>query len=451
MRLLSLEELTTPDQRSLAFTPWGLSTMGLMKPELAAEFEQQSVASCELNPAVVEGTRNSFERLRTLHSYGILCYEAYTVARDLAWLVLEQAFRERFVSYYSGSIPMVNAKTDTENTITVSDFDQVFRAVNRGGSHSKGWKVRLLSTGEEIDFRGSLADLQKWARREGLLHGQRNKQWEVLQRDMRNSVAHPRYHVGMPSDSARTIHDVAEVINRLWGQATPGGRLYPAPLDREILVIGWTNGEFGLELIQMRGDQLPQFAKDGEWTFLVIRGVPDEEELWDFDTLFERTAFPCDLLCGPVTKDDALAWLAENDPVGDTVQYLDRLFALRIHEGRVSLPVRPDVVFELPSAWRAGEWRVVLADFPNDAFAHVRHIKDGVVCGDPSTTTRPLKNGVFVTAPPIPKCAVQDLLRGDWQSVVAQLGEQFQISGTTQPSRVRVPSRWPVAPDVEAG
>jgi hypothetical protein len=104
-----------------------------------------------------------------------------------------------------------------------------------------------------------------------------------------------------------------------------------------------------------------------------------------------------------------------------------------------------------PSAWRAGEWRVVLADFPNDAFAHVRHFKDGVVCGDASPTTRPLKNDVFVTSPPIPKCPVEDLLEGDWRSVVDRLSDQFKIFPTTQPSRVRVPSRWPVASDVEAG
>jgi hypothetical protein len=31
----------------------------------------------------------SFERIRMLHGIGVLCYEAYTVAEDLAWLVLD--------------------------------------------------------------------------------------------------------------------------------------------------------------------------------------------------------------------------------------------------------------------------------------------------------------------------------------------------------------------------
>ena len=81
MEIKTLAELTRPDQRTLAFTPLGLSTMGLLRGEDAAEFQQQVIAHCDLSENVAEGTRNSFERLRTLHSYGVLCYEAYTVLR----------------------------------------------------------------------------------------------------------------------------------------------------------------------------------------------------------------------------------------------------------------------------------------------------------------------------------------------------------------------------------
>jgi hypothetical protein len=38
----------------------------------------------------------------------------------------------------------------------------------------------------------------------------------------------------MPADAARTISDLAEIINQFWGSATPGGRLYPAPIAWEI-------------------------------------------------------------------------------------------------------------------------------------------------------------------------------------------------------------------------
>ncbi|EQD38474.1 hypothetical protein B1A_17223, partial [mine drainage metagenome] len=156
---------------------------------------------------ITEGTRSSFERLRTLHSYGILCYEAYTVAHDFAWLVMEQAFRERFVAYFNCAIPFVDSKSGTEESITVQNFDEVYKAVTRGGSHAASkWKLKVRSTGGQMEFRGRFAHLLKWARQEGLLHGQRNKGQEDVYPWIRNRVAHPTYHLGMPVDSARTIH-----------------------------------------------------------------------------------------------------------------------------------------------------------------------------------------------------------------------------------------------------
>jgi hypothetical protein len=52
------EELTTPDQRTRAFTPLGLSTMGLLKRQDAADFQKQVIAHCDLANEVTEGTRN---------------------------------------------------------------------------------------------------------------------------------------------------------------------------------------------------------------------------------------------------------------------------------------------------------------------------------------------------------------------------------------------------------
>ncbi len=50
---------------------------------------------------------------------------------------------------------------------------------------------------------------------------------------MRNRVAHPeRYHLLSPLESARSLCDAAEIVNKLWGHDTPGGRLFPAPLQR---------------------------------------------------------------------------------------------------------------------------------------------------------------------------------------------------------------------------
>ena len=434
MNIRPLADLTTPDDRSLRFTPLGLSTGGTLKPEYAAEFQQKTIAIAELTAAVPEGTRNSFERLRTLHSYGVLCYDAFTIARDLASLVMEQAFRERFVTFFDGRVPLVKRKDGTEATLAVETFDAVYEAMTRDGRYAKGgWMLKLRSSGEPMEFRASLPDLQEWARREGLLYGQRNKRWEWVARRIRNFVAHPTYHLTGPPDSARAIRDLAEIINRLWGASTAGERLYPAPIARDVLVVGWTVDESGRpSLTLLRSEQLASLDRDGEWTFLVIRGVHGDEGLWDFDAQFERTVLPSELLWGPGDKVGASAWLEGNQADGDEVEYLDRLFALQVHGGKVYLPRRPELALALPTDRQAGEWRLVRADFPNDALAHVRHIKDGALC----------------TMQPPEGCPVEEVFVGDWHSMITMLAEKYEIEEPASLSYVRIPPRWPVAPDI---
>jgi hypothetical protein len=80
MEIRSFADLITPDERTLRFTPLGLSTAGTLKPEAAAEFQQLTIASADLIEAVPDSVRQSFERLRTCHSYGVLWYDAFTVA-----------------------------------------------------------------------------------------------------------------------------------------------------------------------------------------------------------------------------------------------------------------------------------------------------------------------------------------------------------------------------------
>jgi hypothetical protein len=452
-QIKTLTELITPDERTLRFTPLGFSTGGTLKPEYAAKFQQEVIASCELNPDVPEGTRNGFERLRTLHSYGILCYEAFTVADDLAWLVMEQALRERFVTYFNGTIPFVNTKTGVEDSITVQDFDGVYETVRRGGSHAaRAWHIKLRSTGELMEFRGSFSHLLKWARQEGLLHGQRNKALEPIYRRIRNRVAHPSYHLKMPPDSARTIHDLAEIINRLWGHPTPGGRLYPAPLDRQVLVVAWTDAEVGTTHMILRDYQLATFHEPGNWMCIVVRAIFEDEGVWEFDARFERTNLPTELLWGPGRPDEALAWMNEAKPEADATDYLDRLFSLRIHEDRASLAMRPETALALPAERRAGRWFIVRADFPNDAFVHVRHIKDGVTCGASDPVVRQLQPGVIATSPPIPHCAVEGVFEGEWDDMVRILASRFKVTEPATLSTVRVRPRFSlgVAPDVEA-
>lgn len=452
MKVKTVSELTTPDERTLRFTGMGFSIAGTLKPEDSAQFQQRVIAGANLQPDVPEGIQKSFERLRSLHSLGVLYYDAFTIAADLAWLVLEQAFRERFVTYFDGAVPLVNTKMKEEDTLRVQNFDEVYKAVNRGGKYAgDAWKLKVQATGKQLPFKGNLSHLQKWARQEGLLHGQRNKWLEPVYDRLRNSVAHPGYHLTMPPDSARTIHDLAEIINRLWGHTTPGGRLYPGPLPRQVLVVAWTDAEEGPHQTIFRDDQLGQFTDPGDWTCIIVRAVHEDEGLWAFDAQYERTNLPTELLWGPGPRDEALKWMNEAQPRGDTCNYLDRLFALRINEGKVSLARRPEVALALPPERRDGRWFVVRADYPNDAFAHVRHINNGVNCGDPNLTGRELKPGVVATSAPISSCAVEEVFAGKWEDMVAALGCDFNITEPATLTDVRVRSPFSmVAPDVEA-
>jgi hypothetical protein len=425
--------------------------MGTLHPDDAATFQQQVIAHCNLASEVTEGTRNGFERLRTLHSYGILCYEAFTVADDLAWLLLEQALRERFIAFFDGVIPLINAKTGEVRPLTSNHFEVVDSAFRSGGSHAKGrWQVPL-SSGSQVDFRGSMKQLLEWARREQLLEGQRNKRLEPIFVRMRNSVAHLHYHLAMPPDSARTICDLGEIINRLWGHSTSGGRLYPAPLERQVLIVAWTLGTSPAHTI-LRDYQLATFTDPGDWECIIVRAVFEDEGVWEFESQYERSHFPSEFLWGPGTREEALGWMNENQPEGDTATYLDRVFAVRIYDGRASLARRPEVAIALPPDRRSGRWLLLRADFPNYAFAHGRHVKDGVVCGDPNPSVQELQPGVIATSPPIPPCAVEELFDGTWEALAEVLRTRYDVEEPPSLPTARVLPRFTmgVAPDVEA-
>lgn len=56
MEIKTLKQLTTADKRSLAFTPSGPEhTMGLLRPEDAARFQQEVIAYCDVHESVPEG------------------------------------------------------------------------------------------------------------------------------------------------------------------------------------------------------------------------------------------------------------------------------------------------------------------------------------------------------------------------------------------------------------
>ena len=404
MIIKTLDELRQVDVRTLRFTPMGLGLGLQMRPEGAAEFQQQVVAQFEIAPQVAEGTRNSFEALRAAFAYGVFCYEIFTLVNDRALLVFEQALRDRFVEHHQGTVTFVDPRDSSQHPVGAVTYQQM-HDVLRG---NRRWRL-LLDDGQTMAFNGMLGDLRTWARRLGLLRGQRNRVIEQAIADLRNFAAHPDYHLTDPVDAARTLSDLAEIINHLWGVPTPGGRLYPAPIRREVVAVAWNVA--GTELRMALADGPPDAVDPEEpWRCAVVRAVFRPEQhisdpgLREFDARYEVTQYPADLLWGPGSITDAAAWYAEHQPQPDECDYLDRTFVVRVDGTDLYLPMRPTVAAALPAADRSGQWYAIRADHPNDAFHHVRNLHAQVGCA---------RNG------PCRNCRAETLSVGRYQQVVA--------------------------------
>jgi hypothetical protein len=370
MKIRSLAELTAADERSQRFTPWGLATGArILSAAGAARHIQQAIA-IEINPSVPETVRKSFERVRSVYTYGLFDYELFSAAADLALLHLQQAFAERFMAHYGPTIPFVSSKGQ-QKPLTASSYDDVHHALH-SGSHRKGeWYVpSLVKPGEKTLFRGSLNHFFAWARMEHLLHGQRSRRFDRVLPRLRNRAAHPTsYLLHMPTDAAPIIRDVIEIVNRLWGARTPGGRIFPAPTDRAVVAIGWDAA--GSSKIQQTVEQLAADDSHSDWTYLIVRAVEDDD-LWAYDSDAETTRYPVDYLWGPGSRSEALEWSWFHRETSDTVEYLDRWFAVRVNECRIDPPRNPRQFLGLPESNRSGRWYLIRADHPYDAFSHAR-------------------------------------------------------------------------------
>ncbi|OQR61992.1 hypothetical protein B6E66_21735 [Streptomyces maremycinicus] len=385
MEIRSLEELQTPDSTALVFNPYGLGAP--MPAEQSAEFLQRLVADCELASGVAEGTRREFARLQRLFAYGLLDYDIFTVLDDRALLVMEQALRERFVQWCAGAVTFEDANgLESPRTEAVRTYGDVLDAVKKLRRKSRPrqqqpvphWQLKIGST--LMDFNGMLAGLRAWARAAGLLRGQRTRGIEHAMSNLRNAVAHPSgYQRTIPVETARTLHDLTEFVNQLWGHPTPGGRLYPAPVERDVVVMAWN--ESG-NVYMANADALRDDTGSEGFRYLLIRSISRpgsryEDAYWSaFDTRFETTQFPAEYLWGPGSRSDALAWLDAEQPKGDTVDYLDRVFMLRDHDGQLYPPMHPEVAAGLTKEEQRGTWHTVRADFPQHAYTHIRGLND---------------------------------------------------------------------------
>ncbi|MFI1890257.1 hypothetical protein [Streptomyces jumonjinensis] len=380
MEIQSLQDLLEPDGRTLAFTPWGL---GRMAPEDAVRFQQEQMAHCELIPEVAEEVHRSFGKLRALFVRGVLDFDAYAHVVTQAALIPEGALRERFVQWCEGEATFEDASAcRPPRTLPVGSQDDVRRLAKRlpsgrGDTRSR-WMLRV--GGELIGFDGMLSSLMCWARTVGLLRGQRARAYEKRLRDCRNRVAHSSgFHGSSPVEAARELCDLAEFINQLWGQPTPGGRQYPAPVRREVAVISWNDtGSVSLgAAAALHEDRETEGRSHVLIRTASLPGARPEDPHWmDFDTLYETTYYPTGYLWGPGTRSEALAWLDREQPEGDFADYMDRVFMVRVHDDRLHPPMRPEVAAGLNGTETEGVWHTLRADFPLDAFNHARGLQD---------------------------------------------------------------------------
>lgn len=238
-----------------------------------------------------------------------------------------------------------------------------------------------------IRFNGMLGGLRAWARAVGLLRGQRNRSVERALSNLRNFVAHPTsYHLVDPWRAAQTLSDLAEIINHLWGSPTAGGRLYPAPIRREVVVLAWSIDGGSVQVAHADGLPTAVEPEGTPWRYALVRAVFRPEDMFadpglDFvDARFEVTHFPADPLWGPGSLAEATAWWAAHSPTGDECDYLDRSFLVQRDGDQLYLPMRPAAAATLGAAEQAGTWYVVRADFPEDASQHVRTLVTRMGC-----------------------------------------------------------------------
>ena len=158
MEIKDFGELTQPAEETLAF-----GFLRTLSRDEQARDVQSMAASADLCAEVPEDLRASFERLRRIFAYGLFFYETFTAVEDLAWLMMEQAFRERFVTFYEGSIPLIS-KVGAEAILSVHNLEEVYDAFHKGGQYvGSGWTVKLRSTDGRLrgraSFNGGFAQL----------------------------------------------------------------------------------------------------------------------------------------------------------------------------------------------------------------------------------------------------------------------------------------------------
>jgi hypothetical protein len=186
----------------------------------------------------------------------------------------------------------------------------------------------------------------------------------------------------------------------------------------------------GRRLQTALADSLPDAVDpdDQPWRCIIVRAVfrPDQHiadpGLHEFDSRYEVTQYPADLLWGPGSITDAAAWHTEHQPKADECDYLDRTFVMR-HDGTdLYLPMRPSVAAALPGPDRPGRWYAIKADHPNDAYHHIRTLITGAGCA---------RRG------PCPQCHAETIRIGHYQEVVTAMRDPALPAPSLPPDAAR--------------
>lgn len=364
----SLAELIAVDDLTLHYRAGGF-TGALLEPEQSLSYLRHLIGQAQIVGPVPETVRENFQRVRRTFLQGLLEFDLFTVASDLSRLVLEGALRVRFLTYYSGEIQTCRAGEAA--LLATNSFDAVRKA--------RFDKYMLRDGDATYPLPITMNELLAWARRKHLLDGQRSMISDQTMTRARHHAAHPTgFHRGSPVDAARTIGRVAEYINKLWGASTPGGRVFPGPIERVPRAVAVSpDGCFAYFTSVRNVRDADEALRRGTYAVYL---AAETEELSDFDgdlsfrhrPGFQRTAFPCDLLWGPGPWSELQATLPrlEDPALRDRVDHLDRIFIVRADSEQVDDPRSPDDYAACKVA--GGRWHVVRADVSHDALRHVR-------------------------------------------------------------------------------
>jgi hypothetical protein len=374
--------LRSVDAGSLHFTSLGLT--GRLAPTQSAQIFAGWMRHVALLDDVPEDIRRNFDRVRRLFLYGLLERDLFSIAGHQAHFVLEGALRHRFVSYYNGEIPL--CRHGVPETLEVATFNDYFKQ----RSQLKRCQLRTTADGREpLPF--NYPALYRWARQRQLLSGQRNVGVFEYLVNRRNDVAHPEaYADELPPWVARGMADVSEIVNKLWGHDTEGGRMFPGPVHRRLRCAAISPDHtaavtFG-SLDGIQTDERP-----ADWTFALFLAA-EREDLVDFDWQaignqrfkhepgFQMTDYPIVQIVAPSRRHELLDFIEQHDvnAYNDAVSFQDRVFFIRSGNGdeRPEFPRAASDLARYDDADDSACWHVVRADFPMDAWVRIRDLTE---------------------------------------------------------------------------